>query len=155
LPVREFREIFNLLVSIVIPVYNGGESFQTCLASLQQLMPPETEVVVVVDGGTDSSEQRARSFGAKVATFETAGGPARARNRGAQVATGDILLFLDADVTIHADTLPQVMKIFEERSDVAAVIGSYDDAPGAPNFLSQYKNLFHHYTHQHPQTGRL
>jgi hypothetical protein len=28
------------------------------------------------------------------------------------------------------------------------LIGSYDDAPGANNFLSQYKNLFHHYTHQ-------
>ncbi|AFY96582.1 glycosyltransferase [Chamaesiphon minutus] len=137
-----------MIVSIVIPVYNGGESFQKCLSSLKQFIPPEMEVVVVVDGGTDGSERLARSFGAKVATFETAGGPARARNRGAQVATGDVLLFLDADVTIHADTLPQVLKIFEDRSDVTALIGSYDDAPGAPNFLSQYKNLFHHYTHQ-------
>lgn len=30
----------------------------------------------------------------------------------------------------------------------AAIIGSYDDAPAAPNFLSQYKNLLHHYIHQ-------
>jgi GT2 family glycosyltransferase len=137
-----------LIVSIVIPVYNGGESFQKCLSSLKQFIPPETEIVVVVDGGTDSSEQRARSFGAKVATFPTAGGPARARNLGAKLATGDILLFLDADVTIHAQTLSQIVAIFADRSDVAALIGSYDDAPGAPNFLSQYKNLFHHYTHQ-------
>ena len=42
-----------MIVSIVIPVYNGGESFQKCLSSLKQFIPPETEVVVVVDGGTD------------------------------------------------------------------------------------------------------
>ena len=37
---------------------------------------------------------------------------------------------------------------FEADANLAALIGSYDDAPGAPNFLSQYKNLIHHYTHQ-------
>jgi GT2 family glycosyltransferase len=137
-----------LIVSIVIPVHNGGESFQNCLSSLNQFIPPSTEIIVVVDGGSDASEQLARSFGAKVVTFPTAGGPARARNLGAKVAKGDILLFLDADVTIHAQTLPQVVAVFEDRPDLAALIGSYDDAPGAPNFLSQYKNLFHHYTHQ-------
>jgi hypothetical protein len=33
--------------------------------------------------------------------------------------------------------------------EVDAVFGSYDDAPRAPNFIAQYKNLFHHYVHQH------
>ena len=136
------------IVSIVIPVHNGGESFKKCLASLAEFVPPSTEITIVVDGGTDDSERLARASGAKVLTFETAGGPARARNAGAKVATGDVLLFLDADVTIHPETLPQIANIFAERSDLAALIGSYDDAPGSPNFLSQYKNLFHHYTHQ-------
>jgi GT2 family glycosyltransferase len=40
---------------------------------------------------------------------------------------------------------------FADAPDLAAVIGSYDDAPTAKNFLSQYKNLFHHYVHQHSQ----
>ncbi len=35
-----------------------------------------------------------------------------------------------------------------EEPDLAAVFGSYDDEPAAPNFLSQYKNLFHHFVHQ-------
>jgi GT2 family glycosyltransferase len=140
--------VLDLIISIVIPVHNGGESFQKCLSSLKQFIPASTEIVVVVDGGTDISEQLARSFGAKVVTLPTAGGPARARNLGAKVATGDVLLFLDADVMIHAETLPQLTAILRDRPDLTALIGSYDDAPGAPNFLSQYKNLFHHYIHQ-------
>lgn len=141
-------EIVNPSVSIAIPVYNGGESFKKCLSSLKQFVPASTEIIVVVDGGTDESERLARSFGATVLTFPIAGGPARARNCAATAAKGDVLLFIDADVTIHADTLTQTIARFAARPDLAALIGSYDDAPGAPNFLSQYKNLFHHYTHQ-------
>lgn len=135
-------------VSIVIPVHNGGESFQRCLESLRRFVPPATEVIVVVDGGTDRSAEWAQQFGARVLQFPSAGGPARARNAGAQMATGEILLFIDADVAIHADTIEQIQMIFQRQPYLSALIGSYDDAPGAPNFLSQYKNLFHHYTHQ-------
>jgi GT2 family glycosyltransferase len=135
-------------ISIVIPVHNGGESFRKCLASLAEFVPLGTEVVVVVDGGSDDSWQFAQAFGAKVLKLPTAGGPARARNLGARAAKGDILFFMDADVTIAADTLEQVAMAFRQHPDMAALIGSYDDAPGAPNFLAQYKNLFHHYTHQ-------
>jgi GT2 family glycosyltransferase len=135
-------------VSIVIPVHNGGESFHRCLSSLKQFIPADVEIIVVVDGGTDHSWQLAQEFGARVLRFSTPGGPARARNLGASVAKGDILLFLDADVTVHADTFEQVVTVFRNQPDLAALIGSYDDAPGGTNFLSQYKNLFHHYTHQ-------
>jgi GT2 family glycosyltransferase len=135
-------------ISIVIPVHNGGESFRECLASLAKFVPPSTEIVIVVDGGMDDSWRLAEESGARVIKFPTAGGPARARNAGAQVAQSDILFFIDADVTIEPDTLKQVAIAFQTYPDLTALIGSYDDAPGAPNFLSQYKNLFHHYTHQ-------
>ena len=138
----------SLAVSIVIPVHNGGESFRRCLASLRQFIPAATEVIVVVDGGTDQSDRLAEEFGAKVLQLPIAGGPAQARNRGAAIATGDILFFVDADVTLGADTLNQVIAAFQRQPTLGALIGSYDDAPGAANFLSQYKNLFHHYTHQ-------
>ncbi|WNZ24407.1 glycosyltransferase family 2 protein [Leptolyngbya sp. NK1-12] len=140
--------IVDPTVSIVIPVHNGGENFHRCLSSLKQFIPAAVEIIVVVDGSTDHSEQLAQEFGAKVLKFPTPGGPARARNLGASVAKGDILFFLDADVTVHADTLEQVVAVFRNQPDLAALIGSYDDAPGETNFLSQYKNLFHHYTHQ-------
>lgn len=135
-------------ISIVIPVHNGGENFRRCLLSLVKFVPKSTEVIVVVDGGTDESQHLAEELGAKILVFPTAGGPARARNSGARAAQGDIIFFIDADVTVGADTLNQVATVFHNQSDLAALIGSYDDAPGASNFLSQYKNLFHHYTHQ-------
>lgn len=135
-------------ISMIIPVYNGGESFRRCLASLEQFVPPTVEVIVVIDGGSDACEQAARSFGAKVIRLDRNRGPAYARNVGAQAARGDLLFFVDADVAIHWDTLTQVALAFESNPKLDALIGSYDDTPGAANFLSQYKNLLHHYTHQ-------
>jgi glycosyltransferase involved in cell wall biosynthesis len=75
-------------------------------------------------------------------------GPAGARNAGAEAATGQLLFFVDADVEIHGDCVGLIREFFRENPDVAAVIGSYDDAPFETNFFSQFKNLFHHYTHQ-------
>jgi GT2 family glycosyltransferase len=48
--------------------------------------------------------------------------------------------------------MPSLLRVFAQRPDIAAMIGSYDDAPGSHNFLSQYKNLLHHYTHQIART---
>ncbi|MDV3352101.1 glycosyltransferase family 2 protein [Leptolyngbyaceae cyanobacterium CCMR0082] len=138
----------SINISVVIPVYNGGEGFYECLASIKQSLRVPDEIVVVSDGDTDGSWQVAKNFGAMVLRLPQSGGPARARNIGAQTAHGDIIFFMDADVTLHPDTLSLVEQRFQERSDLAALIGSYDDSPGAENFLSQYKNLFHHYTHQ-------
>jgi GT2 family glycosyltransferase len=139
-------------LSIIVPVYNGGESFRRCLASLEQFANSAAEIIIVVDGGTDSSYESAQTssqmIGAQVIQLSEAGGPAKARNLGARAATGDILFFMDADVTLAPDTLKQILAVFGIQPQIVALIGSYDDAPGAPNFLSQYKNLFHHYIHQ-------
>ncbi|WP_081972654.1 glycosyltransferase family 2 protein [Leptolyngbya sp. KIOST-1] len=138
----------RLNISVIIPVYNGGESFRLCLDSLKQSSRLPDEVIVVADGDTDGSWQVAKESGATVFRYDSAGGPARARNQGARLARGEILFFIDADVTVGCDTILGVEKAFQQDINLAALIGSYDDQPGAPNFLSQYKNLFHHYTHQ-------
>ncbi|HAZ47005.1 MAG TPA: glycosyl transferase [Cyanobacteria bacterium UBA11369] len=138
----------ELSVSVVIPVHNGGESFRQCLASLAQAVPQPDEIIVVADGESDGSWRLAKEFGAKVLKLPTCGGPARARNWGARAASGDIIFFVDADVAIAPDAVSEVKRAFEQDPKLAAVIGSYDDAPGAKNFLSQYKNLLHYYTHQ-------
>lgn len=135
-------------LSVIIPVYNGGVSFRRCLESLQQACPQPTEIIVVADGDTDGSWQLAQQFNVKLIRKDISEGPAKARNIGAKNAQGDILFFIDADVTVHPDTIARVIQTFQEQPDLAALIGSYDDNPGVNNFLSQYKNLFHHYTHQ-------
>ena len=75
-------------------------------------------------------------------------GPAAARNRGAEAARGDILLFLDSDVIVAPDTLRKFMDTFREEPGIDAVFGSYSAETECRTFFSQYKNLQHHYTHQ-------
>jgi glycosyltransferase involved in cell wall biosynthesis len=138
-------------VSVIIPVHNGGESFGKCLRSLAAARPPADEIIVVADGESDGSWRLARDFPAVIIENPEPSGPGRARNLGAAKARGDILLFIDADVTVPPDIVARVRDYFQNHPAVSALMGSYDDAPAATNFLSQYKNLFHHYTHQ---TGR-
>lgn len=136
------------LVSIVIPVYNGRDTLPTCLQSIGESTFTDWELIVVDDGSTDGSAALARASGAAVLHTGGRHGPAAARNLGAARARGDWLFFTDADCALHADTLALATAVVAADVTLTAVIGSYDDAPAAPNFASQYKNLFHHYTHQ-------
>lgn len=135
-------------ISVIIPVYNGGEKFFHCLASVQSAAPGADEIIVVADGGTGHTPGLENLSGIVVLKTGTRGGPGKARNLGAAHARGDILFFVDADVTIAPDTIGRVRRIFREAPEVAALFGSYDDAPSETNFLSQYRNLLHHYVHQ-------
>jgi len=135
-------------VSIIIPVYNGGESFHRCMASIARIETVPNEVIVVANGDTDNSWQVAQQFGAMVIRLPDPIGPAKARNIGSAAATGDLLFFVDADVEVEPDAIAQIISLFQGDPNLAAAIGSYDDSPGESNFLSQYRNLFHHYTHQ-------
>lgn len=137
-----------LAISVVIPVRDGGPKFRECLASLADVLPASAEMIVVADGDTDGSWRVGEEFGAKVLRIPEPQGPARARNLGARAARGNILLFVDADVKIHPDAIQQIETAFSGDPHLTALFGSYDDEPGEHNFLSQYKNLFHHYVHQ-------
>lgn len=143
----------GVTISIIIPVYNGGQPFRQCLKSLMALNPAPMEIIVVADGDTDGSWKMASEYGFRVIRLPvSSGGPARPRNLGALQAKGDYLFFVDADVCLPPETVGQVAGIFQRNPDLTALMGSYDDTPGGKNFLSQYKNLLHHYVHQNAQT---
>ena len=135
-------------ISVIIPVHRGGAKFRLCLESVQKAITLPTEIIVVADGETDGSWRMADELGVRVVRLPETGGPARARNAGARIAKGDILFFVDADVTIPPDALYQIHYAFQNDTALSAAFGSYDDAPSETNFLSQYKNLLHHYVHQ-------
>jgi GT2 family glycosyltransferase len=135
-------------VSVIVPVVRGDDNFRACLASLARLDPPYADLVVAVDGGDPAAAALARAQGARVVVLPEQGGPARARNAAARLASGDILFFVDADVTVPPDAIARVVAALADHPDHAAIVGSYDDAPAAPNFLSQYKNLAHRFVHQ-------
>ena len=73
----------------------------------------------------------------RVLQIPESGGPARARNIGARLATGNILYFVDADVTIPRDAVSQIANVFQQQPDVAAVFGSYDDEGIRTGFLKR------------------
>lgn len=135
-------------VSIVIPVHNGGEQLRTCLRQISLSSAKPAEIIVVDDNSTDESPNIAKEFGATVVPTAGRRGPAYARNIGARHATGDILFFLDADVAVHRDTIGRVREAFEGKPGVDALLGSYDNSPANADFLSQYRNLMHHFVHQ-------
>ena len=142
----------SVSVSVIIPIYNGERYLDSCLTAIRQSAYAPYEIIVVDNGSTDDSVETARRHGIGVVSCPGPSGPGAARNRGAHLAKGQILLFVDADVVIKPDTLSRVVATFQEQPDVAAVFGSYDDRPAAQNFLSQYKNLVHHFVHQHART---
>lgn len=135
-------------ISVIIPVYNGGDSLRQCLQSLAESKDKPFECIVVDDGSTDDSVKTAKEFGAKVLSTDGRCGPARARNIGARAATGDVLFFVDSDVCVYPETLSQIASEFIRDPDLDALMGSYDRWPSAQNFMSQYRNLMHHYVHQ-------
>jgi len=136
------------LVTVIVPVYNGGWCLDRCLEGIRRSSYREYELIVVDNGSTDNSVAIAQGHGARIAHCPGPSGPGAARNAGVKLATGHIVLFVDADVVVHVDVLERVVARFHEDSELAAVFGSYDDRPTALNFLSQYKNLLHHFVHQ-------
>jgi glycosyltransferase involved in cell wall biosynthesis len=134
-------------ISVIVPVHNGEKFLTSCLAALNACSPSAHELLVVDDCSTDKSAEISRQLGARVFRTQSQSGPAGARNLGAQNARGEILFFVDADVVVRPDSLQRVADVLKDP-DVAAVFGSYDDEPAEENFISQYKNLFHHFVHQ-------
>lgn len=133
---------------MIVPAHNCGVHLKACLDALERSSFRDFECIVVDDGSTDDSMEIARRY--PVAILSTGGrkGPAQARNVGAKAATAEILFFIDADVCVYPDTLARVSSAFSQDDELTALIGSYDDSPDSPDFLSQYKNLMHCYVHQ-------
>lgn len=131
-----------------MPVYNGHVFIERSLPPLIDMLRRGelVEVIVVDDTSTDGTAVIAAEMGTRVIPSGGRLGPGGARNVAAAQARGEILWFVDADVVVHDDAARQLQRAFGEPG-VTAVFGSYDDQPPAKNFLSQYKNLVHHFYH--------
>jgi GT2 family glycosyltransferase len=134
--------------SVVIPAHNASAHLGACLHALNQSLETPLEILVVDDGSTDDTGRIAEAFGATLIGAGPRLGPAYARNLGAGKAGGDVLFFLDADVCVKVDTLSRIARSFDADPELDALIGSYDNQPGATDFISQYRNLMHAFVHQ-------
>lgn len=96
-------------VSIIIPTLNEAASLGRTLRCLSVLTPPAWEVLVIDGGSQDETVEIAKTVGAKVVVSEQ-GGRSIQMNRGAEVATGDVLCFLHADTLIPDDAIAVIVK---------------------------------------------
>lgn len=113
------------MISVIVPVRNGHNTLPACLDALraQTLSSDNYEVIVVDDGSTDDTAKLACRDGVTVDSIPPSG-PATARNRGAQIAKGDLLLFTDADCIPALDWVERLSSIFAQP-DVMGAKGVY------------------------------
>lgn len=136
-------------LSIVIPIYNGSATIRRCLDALVASSRRPDQVIIVDDGSTDNSMTLAREYPVQIVAMPNGPrGAAIARNCGAEHAAGDVLIFIDADVAVHPDTLALIEHYLTTHPEIAALFGSYDDEPAGQSYIARYKNLLHHYVHQ-------
>ena len=93
------------MISVVIPVKNGGPDLGRCLAGVaMQQVDDEVEVVVVDSGSTDGSPERASAAGARVHEITAEEfGHGRTRNLGVELSRGDLVVFTSQDAVAHDD----------------------------------------------------
>jgi O-antigen biosynthesis protein len=106
-------------VSVIVPTYNEEQYIGECLGTLLAQSHPDYEVIVVDDGSTDRTIDIARSFGVEIIQ-QNHRGPGVARNVGAEQASGEILSFLDADMSFDQDFLANLVKPIEQGLAVGA-----------------------------------
>lgn len=105
-------------LSVVIPAYNEEKLLPECLRTLTASLrsacsgPWEWEIIVCDNNSTDQTATVARSGGAQV-IFEPINQIGRARNTGASMATGDWLLFLDADSVVSSSLISELLQACE------------------------------------------
>jgi GT2 family glycosyltransferase len=137
-----------ITTSIIVPVYNAAATLPKCLRALQGAVGSTSELLVVDDGSSDESAAVAARMGVRVLRRPTSGGPAAARNAGVRSTTGELLVFVDADVEVASGAVARALGTLAAAPDLAGVFGSYDAHPPAPGLVSQFRNLLHHFVHQ-------
>lgn len=109
-------------VSIVIPAHNAERYLATTLESALGQTYTEREIIVIDDGSTDSTPALLQGYGTRIRVAQQKNsGQAAARNHGARLAQGDLLLFLDSDDLLDTDLLTQQVALLNRFAGADAV----------------------------------
>ncbi len=130
---------FNKKVSVVIPVYNEEIDLKKCLESLASQTLKNSEIIIVDDGSNDNTLEIARKFKNVKILMQNHQGPGTARNFGAKEARGDILVFIDADMTFDKSYLKNLVSpIFRNKN----IIGTTHELEIASNTFNKWSYLW-------------
>ena len=114
----------RLLVSVIIPVFNGEKYLREAIESVLAQTYRSFEIILVNDGSTDSTGAIANGFASQLRYFyQENGGLAAALNRGIELSRGCFLSFLDADDLWKEDKLVRQMAVFDNNTDADMVFG--------------------------------
>jgi len=135
-----------LNISIIIPTYNEEEYITETLIHLAKAKSAATSKgirseIIIIDSGHDKTFKLAKSISDKTLRFNERG-VSKARNYGASKATGEILLFMDADVTVPSHLFEKVAQTFKDEATVAA-ISRVRPRESASKHLSVSRRLFY------------
>ena len=128
-------------VSVVIPTFREEKYIGGLLSTLAKVDYP-LEVIVVDGGSPDETVEVARCFTDKVYRIHERG-IAKARNYGAYQSTGDIIVFLDADVMPPLDFVKKILDVFRDSRTVGATCKIVPEHPRTSEliFFSLYNRL--------------
>lgn len=141
-------------LSVIIPSRNGARTLPACLEALRALASPPDEIIVVDDASSDGTGDIARRFACRVIRADENIGAARAKNRGARAAMGDILFFTDDDVIVARDALARLIANFDDAR-VAGIVGLLDRKIPFDDFASNFKNLWMRFTYERMPRERI
>ena len=135
------------MLSIIIPTLNDEEYLPLLLETIErQGLNGKCEIVITDSGSRDKTTQIARDYGCRVVS---GGLPAKGRNQGAKAATGDLLLFLDAEALLPENFLAKLLVEFEERSlDIASCWLEPIEEKWMPGFI--YPRFFYNLLYNWP-----
>ena len=123
----EENKNFRPFVSVIIPCFNEEATIANCLRSVLASNYKSFEIIVVNDGSSDRTSLVVREFSRNYSTinlFEKEnGGKAQALNFGIDRARGEIIVCIDADSALKADTLAKLIRWFADKK-VGAVSGN-------------------------------
>lgn len=108
-------------ISIIIPANNEEEGLALILPRIREKLP-DAEIVVVNDGSSDHTIKVCNQYAARVVTHPYSMGNGAAIKSGARIATGDILVFLDADGQHNPDDISRLISKYKEGYDM--VVGA-------------------------------
>ena len=112
-------------ISLILPAKNEAQGLMRTLPGVRELMP-DAEIIVVDDGSTDETACVARQYGAMVLSSPYSMGNGAAVKRGARAATGDVLVFMDADGQHDAKLIPILLARLEQNFDMVVGARGWD-----------------------------
>lgn len=132
---------YEPLVSVIVAVYNRAREIGQCLESLLSLDYPSSkfEIIVVDDGSSDDTRHVVSGYDVKLITLPENLGQSAARNRGVEVACGEIVAFVDSDCIAHPGWLKDLVPYFLDSRNV--LVGGYVASYYRESLLDRYEEV--------------